>query len=254
MKTEEFIAAARDGDIAAIKRIIPNIANINEIDSSGVTALIVSSGRGFIEIVKLLLEHGADPNLALIDTNITPLFAATAGDNLETVKLLLNNGANPNSLSAGQSPLFVACAKRNAEIAVALMQKGADPNFCIAGGYPLLFDALGNGYYDIAKLLLQHKGNPDIFSEEGCTALMGLSAKGDLSGAQILIESGAQINLKAKDTGFTALHLAALSGHTHIAEVLIKHNIDTSIKDAEGNTAREYAEKFGFEEIVKLLK
>ena len=67
----------------------------NFTTARGFSPLTSESRRGNPEIVKLLLNAGADPNRA--DRNEIPLMAAIIGKSVEVVRLLLDAGANPNA-------------------------------------------------------------------------------------------------------------------------------------------------------------
>jgi len=75
----------------------PSLVNRMGEDRSG-TPLVHASGRGHLEIVRLLLERGADPNLP--EPGNAPhgraLYSAVYGRHFEVAKLLLEHGANPN--------------------------------------------------------------------------------------------------------------------------------------------------------------
>uniref|UniRef100_A0A1X7TKV3 Uncharacterized protein n=1 Tax=Amphimedon queenslandica TaxID=400682 RepID=A0A1X7TKV3_AMPQE len=77
------------------------------------TALIVSARGGHYEIVKVLLDNGADPNLdqELFYFN-SPLIEAAAKGHYQVVELLLTKGADPNFTSKYTgTPLTVAAKK-----------------------------------------------------------------------------------------------------------------------------------------------
>ena len=71
--------------------------------------LLFTTNKKFLTYIKkLLLNKGADPNIA--DKNsITPLFCAANYEYMEIVELLLNTGADPNILNNyGEIPLYWA--------------------------------------------------------------------------------------------------------------------------------------------------
>jgi ankyrin repeat protein len=84
-------------------------SGINSDVSVGETALVVSAKDGTTDVLGLLLDHGADPNLANEFFGFTPLMFAIRGRNLPAVERLLAAGANPNRVSKkGQSTLQIA--------------------------------------------------------------------------------------------------------------------------------------------------
>src|SRR5262245_32710088 len=60
---EEFFAAARKGDVAAVKAMVEKGTDINARTKYGATALSYACDKGHVELVKYLLDHGADVNV-----------------------------------------------------------------------------------------------------------------------------------------------------------------------------------------------
>jgi ankyrin repeat protein len=91
--------AAAVGDQERIEQLLhkdPGLAR--HLDSAQVSPLSYASQKGYLHIVRLLLEHGADPNIAEGDApDGLALYLACAGNHLEVARLLLEHGANPNA-------------------------------------------------------------------------------------------------------------------------------------------------------------
>ena len=130
------------------------------------------------DLIKLLIENGADVNLG----SKTPLSALIAQENVNYVMIeyLLEKGANINK--GLESPLFIACCKNDFTLIKYLIEKGANPNTGNSQKTPLYQLFTGNNVnYDIIRYLIQHKANinagsllPDkttcfdlIFTKEG---------------------------------------------------------------------------------------
>lgn len=90
---DDLLAAARKGDIAAVKSLLDKGADVNSKSPYGSTPLFFASERGHTEIVRLLLDKGADPNAKDTFYNATALTWAASKDRTEIVKLLLAKGA-----------------------------------------------------------------------------------------------------------------------------------------------------------------
>jgi ankyrin repeat protein len=81
------------------------------------------------KIIKLLLEHGADPNSRDRMLNITPLHGAAQAANPEAIQLLLEYGASVNEIghSVKATPLHMAASSACVECVKLLLDNGADP-------------------------------------------------------------------------------------------------------------------------------
>lgn len=88
----------------------------------------------------------------------------------------------------------------------------------------------------IVKILIDKKINVNALDCRGKSPLFYACIK-DLQVATLLVENGADINFNIDGRGWTLLHDAIFNGRTSIVELLIKGNIDTTIKDSHGKTA-----------------
>ena len=96
----------------------------------GFTALHLAAFFGQEDAAKILVERGAEVSLVARNANIhvTPLHSAAAGSHPGIVKLLLEHGADPNaSQDGGFTPLHSAAANDDRESVEALLEAGADP-------------------------------------------------------------------------------------------------------------------------------
>ena len=103
----------------------------------GFTALHLAAFFGQEEAAKLLLERGAEVNLAARNANIhvAPLHSSAAGSHAGIVKLLLEHGADPNAAQdGGSTPLHSAAQNDDRESVEALLEAGADPAFANEDG------------------------------------------------------------------------------------------------------------------------
>jgi hypothetical protein len=90
---EEFFAAARKGDAAAVKAFLDKGTDVNAKTQYGATALSYACDKGHVEVVKLLVERGADVNLKDTFYGEVPIGWAADRGHTEVVKVLLDKGA-----------------------------------------------------------------------------------------------------------------------------------------------------------------
>jgi ankyrin repeat protein/uncharacterized protein DUF3471 len=92
-RSEEFFAAARKGDTAAVKALLDKGVDVNAKTRYGATALSYACDKGHIEVVKLLIERGADVNSKDTFYGEVPLGWALSKEHIPIIKLLLEKGA-----------------------------------------------------------------------------------------------------------------------------------------------------------------
>jgi|SRR5579871_2478360 len=118
------------------------------------------------QIIPTLLSHGAD---AKASPDGIPLLYVAADEHLpHTVRLLLEHGADPNTLTSyGEAPLQVA----DADSAILLLNYGADVNATDPGGFSPLIEACRRNDLDLARVLVLHGANVNARDIKGSTVL-----------------------------------------------------------------------------------
>jgi ankyrin repeat protein len=184
----------------------------------GFTDLIVASGKGFLNVVQCLVEHGAKVETCNND-GWTALHVST--EHIEVVRFLSNQASNVDLRdNKGWTPLHVACRNNFFDVVQCLVEHKAGVNeICNDGTTPL---QLGSDYncFEIVKYLIQSGADVGVSNEYGMTALHFASAMNNLSIVEVLIENGATKDVKNKD-GMTALHLAVSFGRVKIVNYLL---------------------------------
>ena len=98
----------------------------------------------------------------------------TAADegNLAEVRRLLRDGAPVDGLHIGTTPLNLASRKNHPRVVKELLEHGADVDAIgPKQDRSALFNASGDGYIGVVKVLLEHNANPNLIDTEGMTAL-----------------------------------------------------------------------------------
>ncbi|WP_265587473.1 ankyrin repeat domain-containing protein [Sphingomicrobium arenosum] len=127
---ESFIAAVREVDAGKVFEYLdrPDFRAINFRSTSGETALHVALDDKRPSWAVLLLQRGADPNLARAD-GTPPILIAAERQDLQSMEALLRARANPNATNrAGETPLNLAVRLRNKDMVAMLLDRGANPD------------------------------------------------------------------------------------------------------------------------------
>jgi ankyrin repeat protein len=133
------------------------------------------------------------------------------------------------------------------------LESGFDVNAADEQQRTALLFAAFNGHTAVAKLLLDQNASLEHRDAAGRTALMFAASGPNAETVELLAEAGAEVNAVDTDEKFTALMHAAAEGQVKVVEVLLKHNADPAIQDADGDTARDFATNNGHAEVVRLL-
>ena len=179
-------AAAEGADVNDWEEIVADCGGgtKNRILLTPLCATIKNGGSA--EVVKTLLEAGADAKASTVSTmeyserysssdNVYPLFYAVEADNAEVVKLLLSAGADANYGLVGDwdcdstdiAPLYKAVENNNYEIAKLLLEAGACPDAYAGGGkgewsQSAVGCAITNDNIELIKLLLDFGAKADF--------------------------------------------------------------------------------------------
>ncbi|SIN97085.1 ankyrin repeat domain-containing protein [Chitinophaga niabensis] len=228
---------------------------------------------GNVELMRLLLERGADPNLP--EEGIAPqghaLHSAVLSGNMEMVQLLLDYGAHPNvpvessadTLSAvihnNNQPMLNLLCSYGASRSVDLLAHHGDlmtaaavfaANPALANNPGALGSALEEGHYDLARLMLRYQ--PDLVKK----IAVGINNKTPEKSREMteyLFQQGMDPN-HANWLCITPLHRFAERGDVTSAEIYLKHGADINAVDEEFySTPLGYAAKYGKKEMVKFL-
>lgn len=218
--------AQSEGRIDTIEQLKPvyyKAKRLAERKPNDLKALTRAAKSNDHEAMKRLLSKGADPNYG-DPKEFSPMMISIEGKHPELVKLLLEHEADPNKDPGwnSRSPLAQACYRGTPEIVKLLLLAGADPDKGGDGFTPLYFSA-NKGDLESIELLL--KAGADInlgcLGFEKCTPLIAAASKGQSEAVALLVKSGAEIELK-DEKGFTPLSAATANAQFDVARQLIR--------------------------------
>ena len=289
-----LILAALNGDEDSASFLVKHGANVNATNNDGNTAMMFAAGnangadveekngvtldfftkawRMEIDIVSLLVEHGANVNTRDNNGETALIWAATFG-NEKVASFLVNNGADMEVKdNSGNTALILSARWAKLAVAKLLIKSGANVNavnddgntaLCMAAVYSnervssIFPGNIGhseeqstglwtgeNGDKDIASLLIANGADINIINKYGNTALLYALLKENHKIALFLIKHGADVNTRSRTDGTTALMMAAMNGswnewNSEVLLALHEHGADVSAKNNDGHTARD---------------
>ncbi|MEA5624633.1 ankyrin repeat domain-containing protein [Nostoc sp. UHCC 0251] len=284
---------AQQGNIAGVASKIANGVDIDRLDEhSQQTPLMfaVSSANAGVDMVRFLLEHGADVNAVEQEYQKAVLGLAVQSGNLDKIQLILDAGADINYQSPdGYDVLINAMYGRDImqdENLIStlnlLISRGAAVNGISSYGETAIKVAAHVGRFDAVKLLLNAGANPEQLE---WTELMHAIVFGSLEQVKLLLEQGADQDVrdcwhrtpwllsiqmgelpKAKlllaaganhndvgNCGKTPLMYAVENNRLSVLQWLIAEGFDIEATDDFDNTALIIAAEYGATDCVKIL-
>lgn len=174
--TEDFILAAGEGRVDTIKEAIRLGVDINAISAEGNTALCFASYWGQLDVVKMLLENGADLEMRSEQTGLTPLLEAAHFGQFKIVKFLTESGADLNAKDRnGKTALMIA------------VDRATYPRKIVSR---LLLQKYTK-YLEVIQFLLKNEIDINVKDNAGNTALKIARSKDKSEIVQLLLDAGA---------------------------------------------------------------
>lgn len=169
---DALVAAASLGDIDLMTHLLDyEHADANFHQRYGQPVLCVAAQKGNTVAVRVLLGHGADPNLR--DSNQQPpLYWALTSRHLSTVQALIDAHADLRAETPGHRTLLVTAAYyiEDTTLAQRFLDAGVDVNKPDIGGGTALMGAASAGVNQIVEFLLRAGANPTLRDNHDQTA------------------------------------------------------------------------------------
>jgi len=215
--TTLFFEACAKGDVEVLRELLVSDSSLvragnPEAHYPGWTGLHTAARGGFVDVVRLLLKHGTDPNAREAGDNTYALHWAAAQGHVEIVRALLDAGGDVHGtgdmhkLDVIGWATFYHASGHNPDVVSLLLERGA---------YHHIFSAIAVG--DLALIQKLVEQNPEMLDrrmsrfEQGQTPLHFAMSRKRYDILELLIELGADLETEDKN-GQTALAVAMLRG------------------------------------------
>jgi len=227
-------SCARRGDLEGVRKLVedyqedPNVQDVHSM-----TPLHYAAKRGHLSCVEYLVNHGAklETKNTVGQTALHIASQASPAEFIEVARVLLLAGADPNTSSDhGMRPIHRVSKSGNIDLLSMLVKFGADVHAVDTFmGEAAIHHAATNGHDEVIRMLLSYSSRwMDDCNSRGETALHQASAGGHLESAKMLLLMGNTpewkhqfINRKDARQEDTALHKACEYGHTQVARMLV---------------------------------
>lgn len=253
--------SAWNGHIAVVEILLQQAAEIDSRGSTDAAPLMMAASKGETDVVRLLLEWGAELGAASANSvsGSTAVAQALYGQHTATARVLLERGADANArfnqsfegtlLHAAARYSDWTCPTPNIDL---LLEKGADLEAKDSHGQTPLVVGVEYQKVPTVQHLLERGADVETKDSRGQTPLMVAVQIPRLETVSLLLERGA--DLEAKDSrGRTALAVAAQKGTPAKMNLLLKKGANLEARNNSGHTPLVVAVQSGEVENVEFL-
>ena len=223
-----------------VVRLLLTDVSVNAVNNDGRRPLHYAALLSLVDIVQLLVDHGAHTNV--VDRyGYTPLHVANRWrcDVPKVTTMLLRKEAKVDAVNKdGDQPLHLACTFGNIKSARLLLSSGANSCASNNDGKTPLHCAAGEWTecVELCDILLTHDADVHAADKDGNQPLHLACMKGNIKSARLLLSSGAS-SCASNNDGKTPLHCAASArtDFSELCDILLTHDADIHAADKDGN-------------------
>lgn len=253
-QTHEFLVQCQNEQISVIETSLNQGIKVNSASPAGMTCLMVAAKEKRTELVKRLLDKGANPNQKMDSTTTALMLAVGPDSDPELVTRLIEAKSDLKALSADGSSLLMIALGNDDSIQIpreAISELTVKPE--TDGLREFNNDPFQMPNLETVKLLLDSGVDLNAINHESSAALdYAIQMEYDPEVLTLLINAGADVNLSGR-SGITPLIRASMTERADYMKLLLSHGANVAGKDKSGETAMFYAARHGSPEVIALL-
>ena len=240
------------GDLIKINRYINQGGDIN-IYYEGFSLLYILVQKNYLSCVKEFLRCKANPNIKNTNTGLSPLHVAGYNDNIEMIKILLENGAEIDlEDNEGNTPICFCARFGNEKSIKFLKEKGADIYKRNKSKISPIETCIQYGHKKSMEIFLEFGYEINNISQ-GEMSLLGVATiNNNIEIINYFVEKGADINLR-DGLGYTPIFYSIIAESGYLLKYYLEKGVDINILCKDNNSLLYYSLQNKSDEIFNIL-
>ncbi|KAL3063110.1 hypothetical protein OYC64_002819 [Pagothenia borchgrevinki] len=272
----------------AVQLLLQRRVKVDQKDKYGVAPIHLAAWFGSLEILKLLVQAGAEQKVEN-EEGLNIMHCAAINNQTAIIEYIMNDlqmkeldkedqsGHRAFALAAehgcvemlemlmvpydmgtmkpnkrGDTPLHLAARNGHLATVQSLLQSFDTRDEVNMEGETALYQAAEHGEEECALLLLEAGCDPNILTKANCSALHPVSEKGDTSVVQLLLDYKTHTDFQNQNLE-APLHLAVKNSHIPVIHCLLKAGCNVNVTDKRSQTAMHLAAELARTEVVEML-
>ncbi|XP_078106674.1 ankyrin repeat and death domain-containing protein 1A [Sander vitreus] len=272
----------------AVQLLLQRRVKVDQKDKYGVAPIHLAAWFGSLEILKLLVQAGAEQKVENTE-GLNIMHCAAINNHTEIIEYIMNDlqmkeldkddqsGHRAFALAAehgcvemmdtlarpynmdtmkpnkrGETPLHLAARNGHLDAVQSLLQSFDTRDEVNMDGETALYQAADNGQEECVLALLEAGCDPNILTTAKCSALHPVAEKGDTALVQLLLDHKAHTDFQNQHLE-APIHLAVKNSHIPVIHSLLKAGCNINVTDKRSQTAIHLAAELARIEVVEML-